>query len=115
MKSGNPVPLPRIVSEAEWQAACAELLAKEKAATRSRDALAAERRRQPMYRDARRPLSGQRSDAAAVSARLRRDGTGSVTSDRRSRRHTAPGTAHVADESDSATGRNRREGHRVYG
>ncbi len=50
MKSGNPIPLPRIVSEAEWQAACAELLAKEKAATRARDALAAERRRQPMYR-----------------------------------------------------------------
>ena len=50
MKSGNPIPLPRIVSDAEWQAACAELLAKEKAATRARDALAAERRRQPMYR-----------------------------------------------------------------
>ncbi len=27
MKSGNPIPLPRIVSEAEWQAARAELLA----------------------------------------------------------------------------------------
>ena len=40
--------LPQIVSEEEWQAAHEELLAKEKAATRERDALAAERRRQPM-------------------------------------------------------------------
>jgi predicted dithiol-disulfide oxidoreductase (DUF899 family) len=40
--------LPRIVSPAEWQAAHDELLAKEKAATRGRDALAAERRRLPM-------------------------------------------------------------------
>jgi predicted dithiol-disulfide oxidoreductase (DUF899 family) len=42
--------LPRIVSPAEWQAAHEKLLAKEKAATRARDALAAERRRQPMVR-----------------------------------------------------------------
>jgi predicted dithiol-disulfide oxidoreductase (DUF899 family) len=42
--------LPRIVSAAEWQAAHEALLAKEKAATRARDALAAERRRQPMVR-----------------------------------------------------------------
>jgi predicted dithiol-disulfide oxidoreductase (DUF899 family) len=42
--------LPPIVSESEWQAAHEELLAKEKEATRARDALAAERRRQPMYR-----------------------------------------------------------------
>lgn len=40
--------LPRVVSREEWQQARAELLAKEKAATRARDALAAERRRQPM-------------------------------------------------------------------
>jgi predicted dithiol-disulfide oxidoreductase (DUF899 family) len=40
--------LPRIVSPAEWQAAHDQLLAKEKAATRARDALAAERRRLPM-------------------------------------------------------------------
>jgi predicted dithiol-disulfide oxidoreductase (DUF899 family) len=40
--------LPEIVSETEWRAAHEELLAKEKAATRARDALAAERRRQPM-------------------------------------------------------------------
>jgi predicted dithiol-disulfide oxidoreductase (DUF899 family) len=39
---------PPIVSEAEWQAAHEALLIKEKAATRARDALAAERRRQPM-------------------------------------------------------------------
>jgi predicted dithiol-disulfide oxidoreductase (DUF899 family) len=38
------------VSEDEWQAAHEALLAKEKAATRARDALAAERRRQPMVR-----------------------------------------------------------------
>ena len=40
--------LPPIVSEEEWQRAHEELLAKEKEATRARDALAAERRRQPM-------------------------------------------------------------------
>jgi predicted dithiol-disulfide oxidoreductase (DUF899 family) len=42
------VNLPKIVSEAEWRAAHERLLAKEKQATRERDALAAERRRQPM-------------------------------------------------------------------
>jgi predicted dithiol-disulfide oxidoreductase (DUF899 family) len=42
--------LPEIVSPAEWQAAHEKLLAKEKAATRERDALAAERRRLPMVR-----------------------------------------------------------------
>lgn len=40
--------LPTVVSAAEWQAAREELLAKEKAATRALDALAAERRRLPM-------------------------------------------------------------------
>jgi predicted dithiol-disulfide oxidoreductase (DUF899 family) len=40
--------LPQVVSPEEWEAARRELLAKEKAATRARDALAAERRRQPM-------------------------------------------------------------------
>jgi predicted dithiol-disulfide oxidoreductase (DUF899 family) len=40
--------LPQIVSAAEWQVAHDKLLAKEKAATRARDALAAERRRLPM-------------------------------------------------------------------
>jgi predicted dithiol-disulfide oxidoreductase (DUF899 family) len=40
--------LPPIVSDAEWQAAQARLLAKDKEATRARDALSAERRRQPM-------------------------------------------------------------------
>jgi predicted dithiol-disulfide oxidoreductase (DUF899 family) len=39
---------PRVVSLAEWQAAHEQLLAKEKAATRQRDALAAERRRMPV-------------------------------------------------------------------
>src|SRR5271155_2269348 len=38
---------PPIVSPSEWQAAREELLVKEKALTRSRDALAAERRRMP--------------------------------------------------------------------
>ena len=42
--------LPEIVSETEWRAAHQALLAKEKALTRSRDALAAERRRLPMMR-----------------------------------------------------------------
>ena len=41
---------PAVVSEEEWQAAHDALLAKEKQATRERDALAAERRRQPMTR-----------------------------------------------------------------
>ena len=40
--------LPEVVSREEWEAAHADLLAKEKAATRARDALAAERRRAPM-------------------------------------------------------------------
>src|ERR687887_2052313 len=42
--------LPSVVSPTEWQAAREKLLAKEKEATRSRDALAAERRRLPMIR-----------------------------------------------------------------
>jgi predicted dithiol-disulfide oxidoreductase (DUF899 family) len=41
---------PEIVSEAQWRAAREALLEKEKAMTRSRDALAAERRRLPMMR-----------------------------------------------------------------
>jgi predicted dithiol-disulfide oxidoreductase (DUF899 family) len=44
------LPLPRIVSQAEWQTAHDALRAKEKAATRARDALAAERRRLPMVK-----------------------------------------------------------------
>ena len=40
--------LPDVVSQAEWQAAHEELLAREKEATRASDALAAERRRQPL-------------------------------------------------------------------
>src|SRR6202012_152311 len=39
--------LPQVVSPQQWQAAHERLLAKEKEATRARDALAAERRRQP--------------------------------------------------------------------
>src|SRR6476646_7025533 len=38
---------PRIVSQEEWEAARQHLLVKEKALTRSRDALAAQRRRMP--------------------------------------------------------------------
>ncbi len=45
---GAPMGLPTIVTEQEWQQAHEALLAKEKQATRARDALAAERRRQPM-------------------------------------------------------------------
>jgi len=48
VKNENTVPLPRIVSPAEWQRERDQLLVKEKAATRARDALAAERRRLPM-------------------------------------------------------------------
>jgi predicted dithiol-disulfide oxidoreductase (DUF899 family) len=44
------VNLPQVVSPDEWEAAREELFAKEKEATRARDALAAERRRQPMVR-----------------------------------------------------------------
>ena len=40
--------LPQIVEEKEWQSSHGALLAKEKKATRERDALAAERRQQPM-------------------------------------------------------------------
>ncbi|MGH8599409.1 MAG: DUF899 domain-containing protein [Burkholderiales bacterium] len=43
-------PLPPIVSQDEWQAAQERMLAKEKQAFRARDALAAERRRQPIMR-----------------------------------------------------------------
>jgi predicted dithiol-disulfide oxidoreductase (DUF899 family) len=38
---------PPIVSRPEWEAACQQLLVKEKSLTRARDALAAERRRMP--------------------------------------------------------------------
>lgn len=44
------ISLPPIVSPAEWQAAHNALLTKEKAATRARDILAAERRRQPIVK-----------------------------------------------------------------
>jgi predicted dithiol-disulfide oxidoreductase (DUF899 family) len=44
------VDLPPVVSPAEWQAASDRLLAKEREATRARDALAAERRRLPRVR-----------------------------------------------------------------
>ncbi len=43
-----PTKLPRVVSREEWQRESERLLVKEKAATRARDALAAERRRLPM-------------------------------------------------------------------
>jgi predicted dithiol-disulfide oxidoreductase (DUF899 family) len=44
------IDLPQVVSQAEWEAVREKLLAKEKEATRARDALAAERRRLPMVR-----------------------------------------------------------------
>lgn len=50
MKSKKMKALPDIVSPAEWQAVHKKLLAKEKAATRARDKLAAERRRLPMMK-----------------------------------------------------------------
>ncbi|MDQ3150346.1 MAG: DUF899 domain-containing protein, partial [Actinomycetota bacterium] len=42
--------LPAVVSREEWLAARRELLVKEKAATRARDALSTERRELPMVR-----------------------------------------------------------------
>jgi predicted dithiol-disulfide oxidoreductase (DUF899 family) len=48
MRTKRTKALPTIASPAKWQAAHERLMAKEKAATRARDALAAERRRQPM-------------------------------------------------------------------
>jgi predicted dithiol-disulfide oxidoreductase (DUF899 family) len=50
MTERSPMELPPVVSETEWQAAHEALLAKEKEATRARDALAAERRRLPRVR-----------------------------------------------------------------
>ena len=44
---GLAMKTPPIVSQQEWEAARQQLLVKEKALTRSRDALAAERRRMP--------------------------------------------------------------------
>jgi predicted dithiol-disulfide oxidoreductase (DUF899 family) len=46
----DKLPLPKIVSQAEWQAAREKLLAKEKGLTLALDALAAERRRLPMVK-----------------------------------------------------------------
>ncbi len=48
MRDKAALDLPPVVSQDEWQAARQTLLAKEKEATRARDALAAERRRLPM-------------------------------------------------------------------
>jgi predicted dithiol-disulfide oxidoreductase (DUF899 family) len=48
MTTRAQINLPQVVSQTEWEAAREELLAKEKEATRARDALAAERRRLPM-------------------------------------------------------------------
>jgi predicted dithiol-disulfide oxidoreductase (DUF899 family) len=48
MKNKIAPALPRVVSADEWQRAHDKILTKEKAATRARDRLAAERRRQPM-------------------------------------------------------------------
>jgi len=46
-KSNLAMKTPPIVSQEEWEAARQQMLVKEKAFTRSRDALAAERRRMP--------------------------------------------------------------------
>jgi predicted dithiol-disulfide oxidoreductase (DUF899 family) len=46
----SPISLPKVVEETEWWAAHDAQLLKEKAATRARDALAAERRRLPMVK-----------------------------------------------------------------
>jgi predicted dithiol-disulfide oxidoreductase (DUF899 family) len=49
-KQPNKTVLPQVVTQLEWQKALDTLLAKEKVATRARDALAAERRRLPMVK-----------------------------------------------------------------
>ncbi len=49
-KEQPEIKFPKIVDQAEWQKARDAILIKEKAATRARDALAAERRRLPMVR-----------------------------------------------------------------
>jgi predicted dithiol-disulfide oxidoreductase (DUF899 family) len=49
-KNESAIKFPKIVDQAEWQKARDAFLVKEKAATRARDALAAERRRLPMVR-----------------------------------------------------------------
>lgn len=59
--------LPRVVSQAEWKVAHEQLLVKEKAATRARDALAAERRRLPMVKiDKRYVFEGPDAKATLV-------------------------------------------------
>ncbi len=50
MSSEQVIKLPAIVSEDEWKKAREAFLVKEKAATKARDALAAERRRLPMVK-----------------------------------------------------------------
>ena len=50
MKTEETIALPKIVSRAEWLAARKELLVREKAATKLRDAVNAQRRRLPMVR-----------------------------------------------------------------
>ena len=47
LKADLPTNTPPVVSPQEWEAARQQLLVKEKALTRARDALAAERRRMP--------------------------------------------------------------------
>ena len=49
-KNDSQTGLPPIVSQEDWQNALDKLRIKEKAATRERDALAAERRRLPMVK-----------------------------------------------------------------
>jgi predicted dithiol-disulfide oxidoreductase (DUF899 family) len=59
--------LARVVSPAEWQAASEKLLAREKEATRARDALAAERRMLPMVEiDEDYIFHGPRGDASLL-------------------------------------------------
>jgi predicted dithiol-disulfide oxidoreductase (DUF899 family) len=50
MTPSTTIPMPKVVSRAEWLAARKQLLAEEKAVTRARDAVAAKRRRLPMVR-----------------------------------------------------------------
>ncbi len=59
--------LPRIVSRTQWVAARKELLAREKEATRTRDALSAKRRALPMVEIERSTSSTARAAARACA------------------------------------------------
>ena len=66
---------PPVVSPEAWETACQQMLAKEKAFTRARDALAAERRRMPWSPSRRRMNSRSRMARSACSTCLKAAGS----------------------------------------